>query len=53
MQKMDVVFKDGKVQKGYRIKIPKAIVDTLNIKEGQKVIIRFSENGKLIVEVKK
>jgi len=50
---MEVVFKDGKVQKGYRIKIPKAIVDTLNIKEGDKVEIRFGEKGKLVVEVKK
>ena len=37
----EMIFKDGKVQKGYRVKIPKAIVDTLNISEGKEIEIKF------------
>lgn len=50
----EIIFKDGKVQKGHRIKIPKALIDTLDIKEGEKVLIRFDvETKKMIVEVEK
>lgn len=49
----EVIFKDGKVQKGHRIKIPKAIVDTLNIREGDKILIKFDVLKKrLIVKIK-
>jgi len=37
----EIVFKDGKIQKGHRIKIPKAIIDTLELEEGQKIITKF------------
>jgi bifunctional DNA-binding transcriptional regulator/antitoxin component of YhaV-PrlF toxin-antitoxin module len=48
----EVVFKDGKVQKGHRVKIPKAIIDTLDIKEGDKVTIKFDVGSKkLVLEV--
>lgn len=48
----EIIFKDGKVQKGHRIKIPKAIIDTLDIKEGQKVLIKFDvKTKKIILEV--
>lgn len=48
----EIIFKDGKIQTGHRIKIPKAIIDTLNLKEGQKVIIKFDVTKKhLILEV--
>lgn len=36
-----MIFKDGKVQKGHRIKIPKAIIDTLVIEEGKDIEIKF------------
>ncbi|MBS3088079.1 AbrB/MazE/SpoVT family DNA-binding domain-containing protein [Candidatus Pacearchaeota archaeon] len=49
----EMIFKDGKIQKGYRVKIPKAIVDTLNLKEGQEVIINFNlETNKLTLDIK-
>jgi bifunctional DNA-binding transcriptional regulator/antitoxin component of YhaV-PrlF toxin-antitoxin module len=48
----EIIFKDSKIQKGHRIKIPKPIIDTLNLKEGQKIIIRFDISKKrLILEV--
>lgn len=50
----ETLFKDGKIQTGYRIKIPKAIVDTLNIKIGTKIIMRFdAEKRSVIVEEEK
>ena len=49
----EMIFKDGKVQKGHRIKIPKAIVDTLKVKEGEEVLIKFNlSKKKLTVEIK-
>jgi len=48
----EVIFKDAQVQKGHRIKIPKAVIDTLDIKEGQKVLIKFDISKKrLIVDI--
>lgn len=38
----EVLFKEGKIQVGDRVKIPKAIIDTLNIKQGQKILIKFN-----------
>lgn len=37
----EMIFKDTKVQKGHRVKIPKAIVDTLGIEEGKEIEIKF------------
>ncbi len=49
----EMIFKDGKIQKGFRVKIPKAIVDTLEIKEGQEVLIKFNlAKNKLTLEIK-
>jgi len=45
----EVIFKDGKIQKGHRIKIPKAVIDTLDIKEGQKIIIKFDISKKSLI----
>ncbi|MBT3398344.1 hypothetical protein HOA55_01640 [archaeon] len=45
----EIIFKDNHIQKGYRIKIPKAIVDTLELDEGQKILIRFDVNKKLMI----
>ncbi len=48
---VEITFKDNKIQKGFRIKIPKAIVDTLEIKEGQKIILKFDPiKKKILVE---
>jgi hypothetical protein len=48
----EIVFKDNSIQKGHRIKIPKAIVDTLNLKEGEKIKIRFDvDKKKMLIEV--
>ena len=48
----EIIFKDNKIQTGHRIKIPKAIIDTLDLKEGQKIRIRFDVNKqKMILEV--
>jgi bifunctional DNA-binding transcriptional regulator/antitoxin component of YhaV-PrlF toxin-antitoxin module len=51
---VEIVFKDNKIQTGYRIKIPKAIVDTLELKEGEKVLIKFDvSKKKIVVETEK
>lgn len=52
---VEITFKDNKIQKGHRIKIPKAIVDTLNLKEGSKIVLKFDPINKkiIIVEDKK
>lgn len=48
----DIIFKDNTLQEGYRIKIPKAIIDTLGLKVKQKILIKFDSDGKKItVEV--
>ncbi len=50
----EIIFKDNKIQTGYRIKIPKAIIDTLELKEGQDVLIKLDADKKrLVVEVGK
>jgi len=50
----ETIFKDNSIQTGHRIKIPKAIVDTLGLKVKQKIEIRFdAESGKFIVEASK
>ena len=48
----EIIFKDNSIQTGHRIKIPKAIVDTLDLKIKQKIKIRFDVNKKnMVVEV--
>lgn len=48
---VDVLFKDNKVQVGDRVKIPKAIMDTLGLSQGDKIVIRFDSNKRrLIIE---
>ncbi len=46
---MEIIFNDNSIQTGYRVKIPKAIVDTLQLKEGEKIIIKFDVNKKIII----
>ncbi len=45
----EIIFKGSKVQVGDRIKIPKPIIDTLKIKTGQKITIKFDVNKKEII----
>ena len=48
----ETIFRDNSIQTGHRIKIPKAIVDTLDLKVKQKIEIRFdADERKMIVEV--
>ncbi|MBS3087149.1 hypothetical protein J4226_00995 [Candidatus Pacearchaeota archaeon] len=49
----ETIFRDNSIQTGHRIKIPKAVVDTLDLKVGQKIEIRFdAAKGTMVVEVK-
>jgi bifunctional DNA-binding transcriptional regulator/antitoxin component of YhaV-PrlF toxin-antitoxin module len=45
---VEIIFKGGIVQTGDRIKIPKPIIDTLDIKPGQKIILYFDPEKKEI-----
>jgi bifunctional DNA-binding transcriptional regulator/antitoxin component of YhaV-PrlF toxin-antitoxin module len=45
----EIIFKDNCVQIGYRIKIPKAIIDTLDLKVRQKINIKFDSDKKIII----
>ena len=48
----EIIFKDNSIQTGHRIKIPKAIIDTLGLKVKQGITIRFDVDKKnMIVEV--
>lgn len=48
----ETIFRDNSIQTGFRIKIPKAIIDTLDLKVKQKVEIRFdADRKKFVVEV--
>ncbi len=47
----EVFFEGSKIQVGDRIKIPKAIVDTMKLKKGQKISIRFNpDKGEIIIK---
>ena len=45
----EVIFNGGKIQTGERIKIPKAIIDTLDLKTGEKIIIKFNAEKREII----
>lgn len=48
----EIIFKDNSIQTGHRIKIPKAIIDTLDLKVKQKIAIKFDSDKKtMLVEV--
>ncbi len=48
----DMIFKDSKVQKGHRVKIPKAIVDTLSLEEGREIEIKFNlEKNQITIDL--
>ena len=45
----ETIFKDNSIQTGHRIKIPKAIIDTLDLKVGQKIRFLFDAEKKTMV----
>ncbi len=45
----EIIFEGSKIQVGHRIKIPKPIIDTLGLKKGQKITIKFNLNKKEII----
>ncbi len=48
----ETIFRDNSIQTGHRIKIPKAIVDTLGLEVKDKIEIRFDAAKKrFVVEV--
>jgi bifunctional DNA-binding transcriptional regulator/antitoxin component of YhaV-PrlF toxin-antitoxin module len=50
----EVLFKGAKIQTGDRVKIPKAIIDTLDLKAGDKIIIKFDPiKKKILIEENK
>lgn len=50
----EIIFKDKKVQTGERVKIPQPIIDTMNIKKGDRLVIKFDPDKKSMkVEIKK
>ena len=51
---VEIVFKGSKIQVGDRIKIPKPIIDTLNLRAGKKIIIKFdAEKRRILIEEEK
>ena len=44
-----IIFKDNTIQTGFRVKIPKAIIDTLDLKAGQKIKIEFDSDKKEMI----
>jgi bifunctional DNA-binding transcriptional regulator/antitoxin component of YhaV-PrlF toxin-antitoxin module len=46
---VEVIFKGGKIQTGDRVKIPKPVMDTLELKSGKKIVIKFDPEKKRIV----
>ena len=45
----EIIFKDNSIQTGYRIKIPKAIIDTLELREGQEIKIKFDVDKRILI----
>ena len=44
----EIIFKDLKIQTGFRVKIPKSIIDTLNLEVGNKIILKFDAENRII-----
>tara|TARA_Y100000310_G_scaffold240192_1_gene244031 strand:- start:5643 stop:5846 length:204 start_codon:yes stop_codon:yes gene_type:complete len=45
----EIIFKDNSIQTGHRIKIPKAVIDTLELNEGQKIKIKFDVDKRILI----
>lgn len=46
---VEVLFKDGRIQVGDRVKIPKAVMDTLELEAGDEILIKFDPIKRRIV----
>ena len=46
---VEINFEGAKIQVGHRVKIPKVVVDTLKLKTGQKITIKFDLTKKEII----
>jgi len=45
----EIIFRGARIQKGFRVKIPKPIIDTLNLKSSEKILIKFDPDKKEII----
>lgn len=45
----EIIFKDLKIQTGDRVKIPKPVMDTLDLKAGKKILIKFDAEERTIL----
>ena len=45
----EIIFKGGVIQTGFRVKIPKAIIDTLNLKVRDKITIKFDADKRILI----
>ncbi len=45
----EIIFKDNHIQTGHRIKIPKVVVDTLELEERQRIKIRFDVDKRILI----
>ena len=45
----EIIFRGARIQTGFRIKIPKPLIDTLELKSGDKIIIRYNVDKKEII----
>jgi hypothetical protein len=44
----EIIFKDLRLQTGFRIKIPKSIIDTMNLEVGTKIVLKFDAENRII-----
>ncbi|MCW8965652.1 MAG: hypothetical protein OQK82_03060 [Candidatus Pacearchaeota archaeon] len=45
----EVIFNGSKIQTGDRVKIPKAVMDTLGFKAGDKIVLKFDVVSKKVI----
>jgi len=45
----EIIFRDLKIQTGDRVKIPKPVIDTLGLKAGKKIIMKFDAEKRTIL----
>jgi hypothetical protein len=45
----EIIFKGSKIQTGHRIKIPKPIIDTLDLKSNEQIILKYDPIKKEII----
>jgi hypothetical protein len=45
----EIIFKDNSIQTGHRVKIPKAIIDTMGLEIRQPIVIKFDVDSRTII----